>query len=415
MKTVYYVSNRYSHLFPDNGRSRFVTWTLEELLDYVGKDPLEVAVKSITFDNSRADGAQPEETLALSSNLIPSVISSYGYADIVTIFTVRKAGPAVFDFHNPTFFKSSKELLSTASFQIQNITTGEVPDFGIGFPTVVEVVVRPETPRMKAPFQILMDSSCPHSKSLFPSNTNSDFVTQLPQRLDFQKDWIVCLKSIHFSNEINTITDCWMRLDRNNRTLFKLEDMYETRIENVIEKINRGCAGYATFSINSNKQTVITPNVKWWVVKEDPYTVHNDTLLIEMSPNLTHLLGFKPEDTSIFIPGFVKEFPITSVYNANIFALQPKQFIVVADIVEHSVLGGDQLQILKYFVVPQVKRKKETRIDVDFSVNDYKAMCLKSFDRIHVRIMTPDGRPVQSNLSSPTHLQLSFLNINSSK
>ena len=35
-----------------------------------------------------------------------------------------------------------------------------------------------------------------------------EFCIQLPQRMEFQKDWMLCLKSIHFSNSFYTLQDC---------------------------------------------------------------------------------------------------------------------------------------------------------------------------------------------------------------
>ena len=114
MRTIYFISNMHMSLFPNNTRSDFQTYMSEEVLNYIPEGAIEVAVKSITFDNSRFEHEgtvleATEESLALRTNLIPSVISSFGYADVAAIFTVRRPGLAIFEFHNPTFFESSKE------------------------------------------------------------------------------------------------------------------------------------------------------------------------------------------------------------------------------------------------------------------------------------------------------------------
>ena len=541
MRTVYFISNMHMDLFPNNTRSNFDTYMLQDVLSYIPNGPIEVAVKSITFDNSRVhEGAEQEfkeESLALRTNLIPSVISSFGYANVAAIFTVRRSGLSIFEFQNPTFFESSKELLSRANFRIENFSTGEVPEFRVGPPTLVEIAVRPQVSRLKEPFQMLLDSSCPHSKNSFPLNTNSDFIIQLPQRLNFQKDWIVCLKSIHLSNEIDTIHNCWGRVGDH---LFTFDDGYVTSLSVVIDKLNAECADKLIFKLASDERLVtIKDDSKYWeegnksplvlqlsnnlchllgfpmgkdgmnvnafiFYKPRQYTLHqssfepsvshleanpneinrinncwirvgeqqlklvdeydglytslnevinklngafvgkiifgitsegevtikddpsyweeenNKTLTLEMSRNLCYYLGFQLNaheqisEAKIFMFDKPHEFTLhQSSFNANIFSLQPRQFVVCADFVEHSALGGQQVQMLKYFVVPQMEQKNK-RLDVDFNINAYVKLNNKNFDRIHIRILSAaDGQLLKNNPNSPTLLQLLFVNTNS--
>ena len=58
---------------------------------------------------------------------------------------------------------------------------------------------------MKRPFTIFLDSSCPISKKLYPKNTNTDFTIELPERLNFRRDWTVTLKNFFLSNKIQNI------------------------------------------------------------------------------------------------------------------------------------------------------------------------------------------------------------------
>ena len=414
MRTIYFISNMHMSLFPKNTRSNFQTYMSEEVLNYIPEGAIEVAVKSITFDNSRFEHEgtvleATEESLALRTNLIPSVISSFGYADVASIFTVRRPGLAIFEFHNPTFFESSKERLLRAKFRIENFSTGIVPEFRVGCPTLVEIAVRQQVPRLKEPFQMLLDSSCPDSKKNFTFNTNSDFITQLPQRLDFQKDWIVCLKSIHLSNEINTIHDCWGKVGLEDH--FKLEDGYVTNLSTVLEQLNEKCSGKLIFELaNKERVVVIKVDAKYWNEnkgKEKALTLH-------LSNNLCHLLGFSMRENGVNDFLFDKvDKTFKSSFNANIFSLQPRQFVVCADFVEHSALGGEQVQMLKYFVVPEMEQKNK-RLDVDFNMNAYVKLSNKNFDRIHIRILSAaDGQLVKSNPHSPTLLQLLFVNTNS--
>ena len=280
---------------------------------------------------------------------------------------------------------------------------------------------------MKPPFQILLDSSCSKSKKNFPSNTNSDFIIQLPHHLEFQKDWIVCLKSIQLSNEINTIYNCWGKVGDHS---FKLEDEYVANLSVVIEKLNAECVGKLHFDL-IGETVVITDNSKYWheniyFGKEIP------PLELQLSNNLCHLLGFPmgEDGSNIFIfdnkedtyhPALddlilLKIHHSTmhqSSFNANIFSLQPRQFVVCADFVEHSALGGQQVQMLKYFVAPQMEQNNK-RLDVDFNNYTYVKLSNKNFDRIHIRILSAaDGQLLKSNPNSPTLLQLLFVNTDS--
>ena len=276
---------------------------------------------------------------------------------------------------------------------------------------------------MKPPFQILLDSSCPHSKKNFPRNTNSDFIIQLPQRLDFQKEWIVCLKSIQLSNEIDTIHNCWGKVGDHP---FKFEDGYVTSLSVVIDKLNAECAGKVLFELTSNEDeemVSIRDNTEYWI---DYYYYGEEVppLQLQLSNNLCHLLGFPMgedgSNTFLFEQQsglntllFIKVHQSTlyqSSFSANIYSLQPRQFVVCADFVEHSALGGQQVQMLKYFAVPEMEQKNK-RFDVDFNINAYVKLNNKNFDRIHIRILSAaNGQLLKSNSSSPSLLQLLFIN-----
>ena len=48
---IYYASNAQPDIFSQNTRSKFENNIQKENLDYIPDDDLEVAIKSITFDN----------------------------------------------------------------------------------------------------------------------------------------------------------------------------------------------------------------------------------------------------------------------------------------------------------------------------------------------------------------------------
>ena len=71
---------------------------------------------------------------------------------------------------------------------------------------------------MKRPFTIFLDSSCPISKQLYPENTNTDFIIELPERLNFRQNWTVTLKTLFLSNKIQNIEDCHVQYRKFNPT-----------------------------------------------------------------------------------------------------------------------------------------------------------------------------------------------------
>ena len=528
MRSIYYASNMHSRLFPENSRSKFETFTNQTDLDYIALGDIEVAIKSITFDNSRESPLDGAQILALKTNLVPDSISSYGWSNITSIFTVYEEGVSFYEFENPTFYPTSLKLLSTARFEIVNIATGEADNFGVGSPTFIEVVVRNQARRMKPPFQVLLDSSCETSKAAFVKNTNMEFTIQLPHRMEFQKDWILCLKSIHLSNKFKTTKDCSMKVMITHGTAiqqFKVEfDEYIPNLETLVEKINRKMRKYLWLTIDNGSVMMMAgpaitkrlgrrnkrdanfmppsipsvyhppPKIPKHLkdheeVNESENTLSDDidsemmkklfgsidpkfqrevegemeenseneeielpkrklgktvfaspnknsdersvplelplplplkrmtnsiksppSITVEMSKNLLYILGFQPDQTVETFSNSSKV--LESTFTPNIYALQPSHFIVCCDIVGDSILGGQHVQVLKYF--PNTVKDKSLKIvDVDFKNNDFVKLEQKHFDRIQIRIADITGATMECKDDIPTRLQLLFVNTNS--
>ncbi len=142
-----------SSLFPLNSRSSFQTYIH---LSYISNDDIEVAIKSITFDNEYEHYIHGEQTLALKMNLSFETISSYSWDKIISIFSInpKNKGICQIELKNPTFFSSNLHNLCRATFNIVNIETGNDPKFTTGSPTFIEVVVKSQAKRMKTPFHI---------------------------------------------------------------------------------------------------------------------------------------------------------------------------------------------------------------------------------------------------------------------
>lgn len=385
-------------LFPRNSRSAFETFTPLQDLGYIAEGDIEVGIKTIVFDNSREVNNTNSECLALKTNLTPDTISSFGWDKIASVFTVHTGGVSVFEFRNPTFFPTSLKQLSRAKFWIVNLSTHEAPDLAIGSPTFIEIVVKKQNLRMKAPFFILLDSSCKTSKTRFPYNGNMDFVIQLPKRMEFQRDWMLCLKSIHLTNEFFHIYDCWISIDDEK---IALENGFMDSAHDLYLKLKRLLRGKLSFSPASDGVGIML----------DPEILElKDTqeINVEISGNLQLILGIRVEGDI----KMTRDSVIKASNKMNIHALLPSHFIVCCDLVESSLLGGQSVQILKYFPLDKNSHGQKM-IDIDFNNNDYIKLESKNFDRIHIRILSITGEPVKCKADVATRMQLLFVNVNS--
>ena len=91
-------------------------------------------------------------------------------------------------------------------------------------------------------------------------------------------------------------------------------------------------------------------------------------------------------------------------------ALIPQHFIICCDMVEHSILGGQQVQVLK--LVSKEENKKDY-CEYEFYNNDYVTLGWKEFEKIRIKIMTVAGDVLKCDPTLQTRLQLLFVNTNS--
>ena len=406
MRSIFFSSNFQSELFPSNSRVKFQTFIHPADLQYISNGEIEVAIKSITFDYDSSNSFS-SNILALKTNISYHTISSYGWDNIVSIFSIEPntRGIHQIEFSNPTFFITNQEKLSNSEFDIIDLRTGESPNFGFGTPTFIEVVVREQLKRMKPPFHMLIDSSCAESLQRFPVNTNMDFTIQLPKRMEFQKDWSICLKSIHFSNRFVSYAKCSISIEimkpegieKNSFCIFGNKDNFViTNISSFIQVLNKNCAGVLKFKISK-----LTGKVAIKCVTE-PFDHEIHAIFSE---HIMKILGLT-EARLVFTPSKKSILPNNKF---DIFTTHPVHFIVSCDLVEESILAGERVQVLKYFTR---KPSSELVTDQHFSNNDFLTLSLKSFDRMRIRISDLSGETIQSDLDTPTRMQLLFLNTN---
>ena len=244
--------------------------------------------------------------------------------------------------------------------------------------------------------QAILDSSCLRSKKLFPSNTNTNFTVQLPQRMEFQRDSTICLKSIHMSNEFKrgcTIRAIVTTEDGASVQKIDLDESIST-IQGLLDAINDGIGSIAHFAIEEGGLVTI----KFGDKCKETYTIR-----LEMSRNLMRILGF--QEQSIILKS--EKRMATSTYMPNIDAVH-QCIVVCCNIVEHSVACGQKQQVLQFFCTPN---KVGKTIYHEFPNNLPLKLDRKQFDCIKIQICNTDGEILECKEENvPTHVQLVFEN-----
>ena len=346
------------------------------------------------------------------------------------------------DFKNPLYFKTSKERLSNANFEIVDFTTEEQPYFGIGSPTYIHCLVRGiESSNMKQPFNVLLDSNCAESKKLFPQNTATDFKIKLAERISFNRNWKVSLQSLFMSNKLFNISGemfnfkCEEKINLDDYE--KVKKHYNLKKEDEFpewDRCTRSIEKDKTF-LSCKKEVEITSgcystieelidviqadweknnfNLKIKVVDERIKIENKNSELfditLEISPYLSFALGFTEEldlnSSSIFR---IKD-SVTSTYDAKLSVFTPKYLIICCDIVDDTIFSGEHVKLLR-MVVNNTAKSKEI-ISFEFLHHDFVPLCVKEFSTIHITITDVAGNPILTNSISPTYLQLVFANV----
>ena len=402
MRNVYFVSNLHDDIYPDNTRSKFTTSIHTSCLSYISDGPIEAAVISVSLDNSRVSSSETSESLGVKSNICQPIISSSKFESILCWFDVdsnHKDSIIHKSFRNPSFFSTTKQLLASASFEIIDLKSKKTPSFSTGSPTFIVVAVKQQTPRMKKPFNILLDSSCSISKSYFPSNNNMEFTVQLPKRLEFQKDWIVALTSISFTRKFYNIYDFTLEIEDHSGkiTKFVLNDGYFDTLQNWLSDIYQKLQGHLWIKKDSSDKVTIYPMKK---LKS-----------VQFSDNMKKFLKLPSTYTSDY---FATNSKLESEEALDMSLLIPQHFLLCCNMLEHSIVGGQQLQVLKLISnETQGKKNKGNIFHYESYNNEFIKIGLKEFDKISLKIMSINGSTIKCDTDVATRLQLLFVNTNS--
>ena len=382
-------------LFPNNSRSCFRSYINSNYISH--EYEYMVAIKSITFDNDILG----KKHYALKSSISSESISSAEFDNVLVLFSTEKGGINTFHFLNPSFFYTPHYNLCNPEFKIIDLSTGEHPHFKFGSPTFIEIILKKVGIGMKLPFIILLDSSCEKSKLLAPLNHSTEFTIQLPTRLEFSKNWLVCLKSIHFENDFKSreIYQIQVYGNRADSGLFFQESVLVEKAhdkEDLIRKLQVELSHAGVITVEEKDGFFNLKVAPGYNEKHQYYCKETN---VKISIGLIHALGLGDEFSHFILE---KSMVVESYRKIDLSRIYPHNFVVSADICRESIFSGSKVQILKYFPCEQ----SASMVNLNFRTNDFVEMYTKSFDRIKIRITDLSGETLESNSPTPSRLQI---------
>ena len=348
---------------------------------------------------------------AVRSNISDPTIRNNGYDNIISLFVGNTTkGVEHVEFRNPSFFNTRKELLSRAQFQIIDLNTNLPPNFSAGSPTYIQAIIKKSVPKMKKPFNIFLDSSCPKSKALYPKNNSMEFTIELPERLSFNRNWQVTMKSLFIPNKILHLDDCyvkyyyskWSKFRSLRRNALKISSKSHSTIESFLKQFN---TVLEIFHIKIRGEMVdgrvvleYYDNWKEWHYSNTLY----------LSPHVAHILGFQKYDASNkeYIAKFNKTAKQVAFYEPDLFFMYPKNLIIGCDVVDDTIFGGEHVKLLR--LVTNNVRVDGDILSFDFLQNEFVNLNVKEFKSMKIAILDASGGPVKTDNSFPTRLQLMF-------
>ena len=345
----------------------------------------------------------------IRSNISETTINSAHYDTIVAVFQDRgKRDVLNIEFQNPPFFKTRKELLSHAQFNIFDLDSSkhnQTPS--IGSPTYIHTIVRAAPKRMKRPFTIFLDSSCPISKQLYPENTNTDFIIELPERLNFRQNWTVTLKTLFLSNKIQNIEDCHVQYKLINpigyivrEKAFTLKNgNYGTLasfIHEIAEEFKRTSMPFSISEVENGRVKIkMKGRIKTGYKSE-----------LRLSKYLASILGFTSSPKQYQTLRFDQNPEYIAPHIPNLFLVYPKNLIVGCNIVDDTIFGGQNVKLLR--LITNSDNLESDILNFQFQQDEKVMLGIREFKSIHISIMDVTGSPVKSESNFPSRLQLMF-------
>ena len=349
----------------------------------------------------------PATLYGMRSNISAPTIRNTQYDTLVSVFQdYAKNDVLNIEFQNPSFFKTRKELLSQAHFDIFNLDSSKKKlKPAIGSPTYIQTIVR--AVEMKKHFTLFLDSSCPISKQLYPHNTNTDFIIELPERLNFRRNWTVTLKTLFLSNKIQNIEDCWIKYRYINpgnvivrEKYFYIENGNYRTLSSFIEVIRAGFKSKRMpFNIFEEKNGRV--RIKGLQSLRKGYIAE-----LILSKYLASILGYTSSPKQTQSLRFDHDPEYITAHTPNLFLIYPKNLIVGCNIVDDTIFGGQHVKLLR--LITNTDNLESEILTFQFQQDEKVHLSIREFKSIHISIMDTTGSPVKSESSLPSRLQLMF-------
>ena len=208
---IYYSSTAYQNIYSENKNSSFRSDIVAHNLDYIADGQLEAALVNLTFTLKEKILNKNLQLGVRSSLQLDANIRASNYDNIIYTFTLLASLKTSLNYQVPPtqyiYFSTTKEHLSRAKFEIINLETNEL--FGeidnSSSPTLIEIAVKPKT---MSSFSMILESGDEKSRNIFNKNTNMNFTTQLPERLELQGEtWSVICKGAQITGSLYNIQD----------------------------------------------------------------------------------------------------------------------------------------------------------------------------------------------------------------
>ena len=344
--------------------------------------------------------------LALKSNIADYSIKNSSFDRILAIFDANKLPKQAvqIDFKNPSFFKTTKEKLATADFQIIDTESDQLVNFSAGSPTYIHCLVKKESDMGKMSLKMVLDSSDKESKKLYPQNNNMQFTIKLPERMEFHGDWKVSLKSLFIPSRLDNVygEKCWMS--------FKGEDSY-------LEFPKHLPTGHYETEKDLVKEiaSIIKKEKKPFSIKfsrsgRPVFTSTEDNVAIVLSSYLAHILGFtagvNENDLQLTFPS--KGTKRSPPFPPNIMVLLPRNLIICCDVVDDTIFAGQHVKLLR-LVTNNANSNATSISSFDFLQDETFDLKVKEFLTLEINILDVTGEVVLSDSILPTQLQLEFV------
>ena len=394
--------------------------------------PYHSSISFITATNKINLNDSTPEILGLRTNLVnPDIYKNCSY-DTQVVFTNVKdheGGVQIIHENNPYFFKTSLDKIANAEFELVDIKTGKAPNFSIGSPTYIQILIK-NNPIMPKQFNAFLDSSDEFSKHLYPQNNPSDFTIKFPERLEFSREWEVALKNIFIGNDLYNIykKNCWIKLNivRRSSTLTdrvspvdQVDDVYPPKKEFIEECITLEDGRYNNIiDLCDHIQRRFTRE-RWLIEIEskdnrvmikyrgERINPEQEEYKITFSPELSCILGIGVSNILRKSIYFSSAEIFLATFKPDIFLLIPVNFIVLCDIVSNSMFAGKSLNILK--LLSSNFKPEDEIIKFTFYQDEFVSLNIKEFSSVRIRIVDTTGGLIRTAQAYPTRCQIRFL------